>query len=220
MFKSISYCLLTILFSSNCLAQDVFFKAGKNFTTYDYKNSDGQKVFDFSAGEGFSYQIGLGLPIPLNRKNQHSQKEKAKDGRIRLRNEISLIANHYNAQGGDMNSNYTYETSFGGIQNQLSILAQIGKLEFGILGILGVNKLISGTQVINNERYNLKDYQEFRSEFLQTGLGGSVSYPLLKNAFLSATYQHTKNKRPKMQDEEHINFNSRIILLGIHFKIY
>jgi hypothetical protein len=220
MFKCISFCLLTILFSSYCLAQEVFFKAGKNFTTYDYKNSAGIKVVELSPGEGFSYEIGLGFSIPLSRVKQYSQKEKVNDGRIRLRNEISLMANHYNAHGGDMNSNYSYKTSFGGIQNQLSILAQIGKLEFGILGIVGVNKLISGTQVINNERYKLKDYQEFQREFLHTGFGGSVSYPLLKNAFLSAAYQHTKNKRPKMQDKEHINFNSRIILLGIHFNIY
>jgi hypothetical protein len=220
MFKCISFCLLTILFSSYCLAQEVFFKAGKNFTTYDYKNSAGIKVVELSPGEGFSYEIGLGFSIPLSRVKQYSQKEKVNDGRIRLRNEISFMANHYNAHGGDMNSNYSYKTSFGGIQNQLSILAQIGKLEFGILGIVGVNKLISGTQVINNERYNLRDYQEFQREFLHTGLGGSVSYPILKNVFLSAAYQHTKNKRPKMQDEEHINFNSRIILLGIHFNIY
>lgn len=219
MIKSLLISVLTMLFSSNLFGQDVFFKAGKNFTTYDYKNSAGLKVVELSPGEGFSYEIGLGIPIPLRRENQLSQQEQTKDGRIKLRNEISFMANQYNAHGGDLNSNYSYKTSFGGIQNQLSILAQIGKLEFGISGIIGVNKLIAGTQIINNERYNLKDYQEFRREFLQTGLGGSISYPLLKNAFLSAAYQHTTNKRPKMQDKEHINFNSRTISFGIHFKI-
>jgi hypothetical protein len=220
MFKCISFCLLTILFPSYCLAQDVFFKAGKNFTTYDYLNTEGLKGFELNPRTGSSYEIGLGFPISLDAKKTYLKNGKVRDGRIRLRNETSFMVNDFNAHGGDLNNNYSYETSFGGMQNQLSILAQIGDLEFGIFGIIGVNKLISGTQIINNERYKLKDYQEFQREFLHTGFGGSVSYPLLKNAFFSATYQHTKNKRPKMQDKEHVNFNSRIILLGIHFNIH
>lgn len=219
MIRSISICFLTILFCTNAFGQDVFFKAGKNFTTYDYQNTEGLKGFELNPRTGSSYEIGLGFPISLGAKKTYSKNGKVRDGRIRLRNETSFMVNDFNAHGGDMNNIYSYETSFGGIQNQLSVLAQIGDLEFGIFGIIGVNKLISGTQVINNERYNLRDYQEFQREFLHTGLGGSVSYPILKNVFLSAAYQQTTNKRPKMQDKEHINFKSRIILFGIHFKI-
>lgn len=219
MIKPISIAVLLLILGAEVSAQDLFFKAGKNLTTYEYQNKAGLNVVDLNSRSGSSFEIGLGFPISLGHGSQFDRNQNLNDGQISLRNEISFSANDYNAQGGDQNSNYSYETTFGGINNQLTLLANIGQLEFGILGNIGVNKMISGTQVINSERYNLKDYQEFRREFLHTGWGASVLYPILEKMYLSASYKHSKNMRPNMQNEKHVNFKSRVILFGIHLKI-
>lgn len=218
MNKTILIVFSLLLLGSSAHAQDLFFKAGRNYTNYDYRNSLGLQVIDLSRGTGSSYEIGLGFPIYLSKNNKPAN-EDAHDRRIRLHNQVSFAVNQYNAIGGDLINNYSYETNFGGFNDQLALVAHLGNLEVGISGIIGVHKLMSGTQVINSKRYDLKDYREFQSEFLQTGLGGSVSYPLVKNVSLSASYQYTENRRPKMQDLEHVNFNSRTILFGIHFNL-
>lgn len=219
MIKIILLFLPSIFLDSTVIAQDLFFKGGMNLTSYEYQNKVGLTEVGLNSRSGSTYQIGLGFPISLGRGNQYGKNRNLNDGQIRLRNEILINVNEYNAQGGDQNSNYTYETTYGGVNNQLSILANMGQLEFGILGSIGVNKIMSGTQVINAERYNLKDYQEFQRAFLHLGLGASIAYPILENLFLSVAYQHTKNMRPRMQNTEHVNFKSKVILFGIHFKI-
>jgi hypothetical protein len=219
MNKTILFIFSLLVFGTNAYTQDLFFKAGRNSTSYDFKNSLGQQVIDLSRGTGSSYEIGLGFPISLNGKNHKSTNKEDHDRRIRFHNQVSFTVNQYTANGGNLNNNYLYVTNFGGFNDQLALLAHLGNLEIGISGIIGINKLMSGTQVINSKRYDLKEYQEFQGEFLQTGLGASVLYPIVKSVFLSASYQRTKNRRSKMQDSEHVNFNSNTIFFGIHFNL-
>lgn len=219
MNKIILFIFSLLVFATNTKAQDLFFKAGRNSTSYDFKNSLGQQVIDLSRGTGFSYEIGLGFPISLGGKKNKPEDKEERDRRIRLHNQVSFTVNQYTANAGNLNNNYLYETNFGGFNDQLALLAHLGNLEVGISGIIGVNKLMSGTQVINTKRHDLKEHQEFQGEFLQTGLGASVLYPIVKSVFLSASYQRTKNRRPKMQDSEHVNFKSNTIFFGIHFNL-
>lgn len=216
--------IILILFLMTCLAaeiaaQDVFFKTGRNFTTYDYRNSNGLKFIGFIPRVGSSFEIGLGYPFSVTQLKDNPNPDDPKIKRFEFRNELSFMVNSYNAYGGDLNNNYTYETTFGGIKNQFSLLGKAGDLELGLLGIIGINKMLTGTQVINNARFNLKTSNEFKNIFLQTGLGASAAYPLFDNAFLSVAYNYTVNRRPMRQDAEHVNFNSRIVLFGIHFKL-
>lgn len=217
--KNILIFYIVTILTNNVTAQDIFFKTGKNRTTYNYINTSGLSTIKLSPQVGPTNEIGIGFPFSVKINKNKNLKEERKTQVIRFRNEVGFIVNSYHSYGGDQNNNYSYESTFGGLNNQLSILGKIGDLEFGILGTIGVNKIISGTQVINNSRYNLKLYDEFRGDFFYTGLGASAYYPLLDKVFLSFTYKHTQNKRPKMQETEHVNFNSRIVLFGLHLII-
>jgi hypothetical protein len=219
MTKTILSLFLLIYFSADILAQDVFFKTGRNFTTYEYRNNNGLKPIEFIPRVGASFEIGMGFPFLLELQKDILNPNDIKIERHRFRNEVSFMLNSYNAFGGDPNNNYTYEATFGGIKNQFSFLAQAGKLELGLLMNIGINKLLSGTQVINNSRFSVKAYDEFKNVFLQTGLGASAAYPLFDNAFLTVAYNYTVNRRPQIQNTAHVNFNSRLVLFGIHFKI-
>ncbi len=216
-----SILILFFFLSSTALifAQDVFFKTGRNFTTYDYRNSDGLKASGFIPRVGSTFEIGLGYPFSVSKQENTFKIDNIQNKRNWFRNEVSFMVNSYNAYGGDLNNNYSYETTFGGIKNQFSLLAKAGNLEFGLIGSIGMNRILSGTQLINNSRFNLKGENEFRNIFLQTGLGASAAYPLFDNAFLSVAYNYTVNRRPSIQNEEYVNFNSRVVLFGIHFKL-
>lgn len=219
MTKIILSLFLLTYFAADIAAQDVFFKSGRNFTTYEYRNNNGLKPVEFLSRVGSSFEIGMGFPFLFKLQKDILNPNEVKIERYRFRNEVSFMLNSFNAFGGDPNNNYTYETTFGGIKNQFSLLAKFGDLELALLGSIGVNKLLSGTQVINNSRFSVKAYDEFKNVFLQTGLGASAAYPLFDNTFLTVAYNYVVNRRPQIQNTAHVNFHSRLVLFGIHFKI-
>lgn len=219
MIKIIFSLFLILFFAKGTDAQDVFFKTGRNFTTYNYKNVDGFQAIDFFSREGSSFEIGLGSSFSLSQKKETMNDKSQSTDKNWFRNEVSFMLNSYNSYGGNLNNNYSYETTFGGLKNQFSLLAQAGKLELSLSGIIGINKMFSGTQVLNNARFNLKKYEEFQNIFFLTGLGASAAYPLFDKSFLSVAYNYTVNMRANSQNREHVNFNSRLVLFGIHFKL-
>jgi len=195
--------LLLIGVSIRSYSQDVFFKTGVNYTGYSFKDQNGKQTKGLFPGSGSSYELGLGFPIK-------------KDF---LKYELGLSLNGYNATGGDINNNYSWDTNYGGIKNIISFFPTTGDLDIGILGIFGASSIISGTQVINNSRYELKNNPEFKGIFLETGLGLSLSYDVSKKGFISLSYDYTNNFGVGQNNEEKLSFNNQRILFGVHFII-
>lgn len=195
--------LLLIGVSIRSYSQDVFFKTGVNYTGYSFKDQNGNQTKGLFPGSGSSYELGLGFPIK-------------KDF---LKYELGLSLNGYNATGGDINNNYSWETNYGGIKNTISFFPTTKDLDIGILGIFGASSILSGTQMINNSRYELKNNPEFKGIFLETGLGLSLSYDVSKSGFISLSYDYTNNFGVGQNNEEKLSFNNQRILFGVHFII-
>lgn len=195
--------LLVIGISIRSYSQDVFFKTGVNFTSYHFKDQNGKQIKGLFPGSGTSYEFGVGFPL-------------AKDF---LKYELGLSLNAYNATGGDINNNYSWDTNYGGIKNILSFYPTTRDLDIGILGIFGASSIISGTQVINNSRFELKNNPEFKGIFLEAGLGLSLSYDVSRKGFISLSYDYTKNLGVGKNNEEDLSFNNQRILFGVHFII-
>jgi hypothetical protein len=218
MKKIVISCFLLFFAVKSLNAQDVFLKSGRNFTNYDYKNNDGQKEVDFVSRGGRSFELGYGFPITFSSKKA-AREERSSSGLNAFKNEISFAVNSFDAYGGDINNNYSYETTYGGLKNKFSFVAKAKKFDVGLKAILGINTLIAGTQLINNSRFDLRDSDEFTGVFLETGLGVSTSYYFLDHSYFSFAYEYTRNTRPGKIDVEHINFISRTFSFGIHFKL-
>lgn len=196
--------LLLIGVSIRSYSQDVFFKTGVNYTSYSFKDQNGKQIKGLFPGSGSSYELGVGFPIK-------------KDF---LKYELGLSLNGYNATGGDIDNNYSWDTNYGGIKNTISFYPTFpGDLNIGILGIFGASGIISGTQVINNSRYELKNHPEFKGIFLETGLGLLLSYDVSKKGLISVSYDYTNNFGVGQNNEEKLSFNNQRILFGVHFII-
>jgi hypothetical protein len=105
----------------------------------------------------------------------------------------------YNSFGGDINNNYSWETTFAGVRNRLSVLGNFGKMELGLVGLLGASKMIAGTQELNRARFDLKEFDDFKGLFVQGGLGGSASYQVFSQASLSISYDYSKSLPVRQQ---------------------
>ena len=106
----IKKCLLFLLVSSGCFvqAQELFFSTGKNFTTYNYKNSLGITNSNLRSGEGSFYQLGMDIKL-----------SKSVDPK-KLTYAVSLVYNQFNAIGGTSTDNYSWKTNYLGVQNALN----------------------------------------------------------------------------------------------------
>lgn len=219
MKKLLCAIVLMFLFYSETFAQEVFFKTGINSTTYDFKTSEGTKIMDFIPGTGSAFEIGFGFPIfgKANKDSPNSYLQTTTP--TWLRNEVSFSLDAYNSFGGDINNNYYWETTFAGVRNRLSVLGNFGKMELGLVGLLGASKMIAGTQVLNRSRFDLKAFDDFKGLFVQGGLGGSASYQVFSQASLSISYDYSKSLPVRGQSTERLNINTQRIVFGIHFKL-
>lgn len=187
----------------NVYSQELFFKTGLNRTSYSFTDQLGEKLDGLSPGIGSSYEIGMGIPLIQGW----------------LKYELGAAINSYNATGGDFNNNYTWNTTYGGINNSISFFPTYGELSIGILGILGVSTIISGTQSLNNSRFDLKKHPEFSGILIQPGLGLSFGYNIFNQGFLSIRYDISKSVQLGEESVEKLQYLNNRLLFGIHFNL-
>lgn len=210
---------LLLLLHSQTFAQEVFLKTGKNFTTYDFNSESAISISEFLTGTGSSYEFGLGFPFLEKEGSAPDMGTFEQSKPTFFRYEVSLTLDDYNSYGGDLNNNYSWETTYAGVRNRLSILGRVGALELGLSGIVGASKMITGTQVVNKSRFDLREFEDFSGVLLQGGLGGSASFQVVNQGFLSLSYDYTRSLRVGEQTSDQLSFKNQRIVLGIHFKL-
>jgi hypothetical protein len=197
--------LFLVLFAAtlSSYAQTVYFKTGINNTAYDFKDQNGEKVSGLVPGVGSSFEMGIGLPL-------------AEEW---FKYELGLSLDSYNATGGDLNNNYSWNTNYGGVKNTITFFPTSGEFNLGILAVAGASTIFNGSQVINNSRYELRNNPEFKGLLLQAGLGLSLSYNIFNQGFLSLQYDYSKSFRVGEQTDEKLSYLNNRILFGIHFQL-
>lgn len=187
----------------NTYAQEMYFRSGLNHTTYDFKDQNGLKVNGLQPGLGSSFGLGVGIPLAQEW----------------LKYEFGLSIDSFNATGGDVNNNYSWNTTYGGVKNTLAFFPTSGELSVGVLATLGTMRMLNGSQVINNARYELLKNPEFSGILLQPGLGVSASYNIFNQGYLSLQYDYSRTIRLGQQTEEKLTYLTNRILFGIHFQL-
>ena len=195
--------LLTLLMFSSNYAQGVFFKMGKNYTSFSYKNITPQTEKIKISGTGSSYELGYNLPL------------KYKD--FSWSSSISL--NDYNATGESSTNNLEWKTSYFGIQNTIDyqfydsfyffISAQAG---------LNLSTIIYGKQQLNNSTNNLTSHKDFSGLIIQPVLGVNSKYFISKSGYLSLGCNFTKSMSLNPTPEK-VSFNTFQILFGGYFEL-
>jgi hypothetical protein len=211
--------VLVFLLYTGAFAQEVFLKTGKNFTTYDFNSDRGTAISEFLTGTGSSYEFGLGFPFLEKEGSAPDMGNYEQSRPTFLRYEVSLTLDDYDSYGGDLNNNYSWETTYAGVRNRLSILGRVGALELGLSGIVGASKMITGTQVVNKSRFDLSEFEDFSGVLLQGGLGGSASFQVVNQGFISLSYDYTRSLRIGEQTSDQLSFKNQRIVLGVHFKL-
>ena len=194
-----------IVFAFNFLsAQKVYLNVGRNFTTYDYTNSQGEENPNIESSSGASYEVGYIFPM--------GDKFGVAAG---------FTLDQYNATGGNLVNNYSWDTNYLGLQGmaRYTVLgADIAPFAVILKAGVNFNHIISGEQKINGQTFKLTDEDLFNGLFIKSVLGLDVQYTLLDDIAVSMGYNISKNIGLSTGDEE-LNFNNSQVQFGISISL-
>ena len=175
-------------------AQESYLSVGKNFTTYNYTNSLGQSNPNVSPSSGNSYEIGYAFQI---------------NDKLRFASAVTL--NEFNATGGNFANNYSWSTSYLGLQGvfKYAIYSPYrSSYEIMLNAGLNVNHIINGQQKIDGQTFNLTSEKEFTGVFAQPMLGLDMRYFILNNIALGVGYYYSKSFRVATASDQKLNFSN------------
>ena len=205
----IKKCFLFLLLFSGCYmqSQELFFSTGKNFTSYDYKNSAGFSNPNLRSGDGSFYQAGM--DFKLNKSAASSK----------VSYSISVIYNQFNAVGGTSSDDYSWKTNYLGVQNALNYTLYQNADFFTVKTKLGVatSTIIKGEQYINNRVYDIASHEEFSGIVVQPNVGIDFQYSINRDIKISAGYEFSKSYNISNSSSEKLSFTNNQIHFGFNF---
>ena len=208
-----TFYVVMLLFISNSFSQSIFLKSGLNMTSYDYKDSKGNTNENIKPSSGVFYEIGYTMSIKTGGRGKY----RAYGPYSRLKASSSISINQYNATGGNLVDSYDWKTNYLGWNNFLnySFTDQDDLINTGIKFGLGFSTLISGTQRIGGQSFDLMKNQEFNALWFYPMVGLEVKYDLYQDAFLSLGYDYSKLFSLTGKSKEKLSFNNSQIRFGI-----
>jgi hypothetical protein len=204
------YLIILILTTSyHAFSQEVYVNVGKNFTRFNYKNSEGQANSNLFSGIGNFYEVGVAIPFT----NEH------------FIYSANLSLNEYDATGGNSATTYRWNTQYLGIKGGIEYsffpysYNASGDLDFTVdAGLIG-QSIIFGKQEINGSYYDLVRNKEFSGIVLGSSIGGQVKYAIASFGFISVGYNYCYNVNISNSSQEKLSFSTHQIGLGFHLPI-
>jgi outer membrane protein OmpA-like peptidoglycan-associated protein len=185
-------------------AQEVYFYSGKNFTTYNFKNSSGNSNLNLMDGSGSFYEVGYN--------------KKMKQDRFSF--SLALTLNEFNNIGGNTVNNYQWNTNYLGIQTRLYYSYFKGK-NYDLLSTIGLNAstLLNGKQQINGLYYDLTKEKEFTGLLVSPSFGLQFKYNVTNLGYVSLGYNYVKSYNLSNSTNQKLGFTTNQIQFGMHFEI-
>ena len=190
--KHLLSCMLIVLALNFTYSQEAYFSMGRNFTTYDYTNSEGNSNDNIEGSSGAAYELGYVFSLG-----------------DKLGLAAGLTLNEFNATGGNQVNNYSWETNYLGVQGiiKYAILDNLSGFGLNINGGVNLNHIVNGKQKINGQTFDLTDNDEFKGLFVQPIVGLDAKYQINDTFALGLGYHFSKNFGLTNSSPQKLNFN-------------
>jgi hypothetical protein len=191
----------------NSYSQEFSFATGTNFTTYNYKNSFGERNRNIDSERGSFYEFIYLRSIDRNKK---------------LKFQLGGSLNEYNASSRNGSSSYSWESTYLGLKG--GIIYNIFPTEYlvnvAISLALNLNGIIDGKQRVNGIDFDLTEQTQFNGLFLQTETGLSIYYAVNKGFKVGLGYQYSLNNKIKKITSESLVYSNNQIQFKLQFSPY
>ena len=135
----------------------LFFSLGKNFTCYDYKNTEGRANNNVLNSDGFNFEIGKKGILTLNLLA------------IKALLSASLSLNEYNSIGSTTGTYLRWDTTYigGNLFATIESFRFLSLVSLEFSGGLGLSHILFGEQQIGSEVIRLDKHNEFDGVFIR-----------------------------------------------------
>jgi len=200
--KKIILIPLLFLFTIQFNAQDLELIVGRNFTTYDYTNSEGGSNPNLDGASGSYIEVSYNVPFNRSQDFYYS---------------LGLALNQFNATGGDYASNYSWDTNYLGVKSGLKyyFTSKNSFVKAAVKTGFGINTIINGQQKINGATFDLTQEDEFTAISVQPYLGFELKYEVTSGILIGVGYNYSKSFGVANGDAEKLNFNNSRFEFGI-----
>lgn len=211
---SIKKLLLLLIFTSTfgtLVAQDFYIEAGKNTSTFDYKNSSGASSLNTNFSKVSKSRAAIGL-----RWNLWEEKLKASTG-ITYDEHLVNATYQLNSLGAALP--LSYELNYMAVKLGLHLLVlKMKKTSIQLQGGLSANWLNYGKQQNGNKMVDLTTQEAFKGTTFKYQYGVGIEYPITKTASIYGQY-NINNSLRMVESEganlEEFTLDSQNITIGV-----
>ena len=199
--------ILLILITTNTFSQQIYFEGGKTLSSFDYKNSEGERLDNLQASSHSFMTIGYRNQVFTENLN------------------ISLGTSYagYGAIGSDDFAGNYMEWDLNYLEMNMGLdyeLFKISNLQFYIKGSSSVSFLLQGTQTLNNRIINLNNQEDFNKTTFDFRAGFGLLLPVSEAVTLYAQFMQGRNFSLKegtanVSSRESLRIISKNISFGI-----
>jgi hypothetical protein len=208
--KKITLALL-LLVATSTVAQQIYIEGGKTLSSFDYKNSQGNRLDNLQATTHIFMTAGY--------RNQIFTKN--------LNLSLGLSYAGYGAVGSDDNvGNYLeWNTNYFELNTGLDYeLFKIYKAKFYLKGTASAAFLLQGTQIVNNRVINLKNQDDFDQTVFDFRAGFGFLHPISSNLSCYAQYMHGRSLKLRQgtavtDDQETLRYVTDNVSFGLLINI-
>lgn len=200
-----------ILVATTAFSQQIYIEGGKTMSSFDYKNSQGERLDNLQATSHSFMTLGYRNQIFME--NLH----------------ISLGASYagYGAIGSDDTVGNYMEWDINYVEFNTGLdyeLFKIKETTFYLKGTASMGFLLQGTQTINNRVIDLKGQDNFDKTVFDFRAGFGFLQPISYNLSFYAQYMHGKSFTLKegtavTSDQEELRYVSDNVSLGLLINI-
>lgn len=197
--------LVIILFfcAKSLSAQEMYFKTGKNFTNYDFRNSIGETT-DLEKGTGNNYELGF---------NKHFK-------RANLYYSLSFGLNEYNASGNNYGSYLKWTTDYINVKGAIFCdVFEYKSIYIALKTGLSAENMIYGQQEIDLKVYNLMHQKEFSGLILRPHIGLLYTHSITSETALIFGYELSKGYNLSNRSNEILSIINQSLSFGISLKM-
>lgn len=223
-FLLILFILFFCTFSS--FSQQIKLSQGLSITTYDYKNNLGESITSLKSGSGIAFQISVHKPRLVDlAKFQVSQtpfaiylsKNKLMAKALSYMNyDIGAQFSQLNAVGDINPTAFSYQTDFLGVFGKLGIRVPLPyQVAFNLQGILSVNKIVHGNQLLGNRYLDLTLDPMFSGVKIIAGYGFEIEKSFTDKLVGHFSYQKGQTLGVSPVNNSTLNFAPAIFSVGL-----
>jgi len=203
--------LLLVLAATTSFSQQIYIEGGKTLASFDYKNSQGDRLNNLQATPHSFMAVGYRDQAFIKNLNISFGTSYAGYGAIGSDDTV----------GNYMEWDVNYVEFNTGLDYQLF---KIKQAKFYVKGTASAAFLIQGTQTINNSVINLKNQDDFDKTVFDFRAGFGFLHPISENLSFSVQYMHGKSLKLKdgtavTDDQEELRYVSDNISFGLLINI-